>query len=143
MISTMCLRLGLRVVFLVVLVMPELEGEASVGTYHVPVMVAEVLDSLAGANRVLDGTLGGGGHSAALLEAGATVTGIDRDPRALREARHRLAEHETAGRFRAVLANYAEAADALRGERFDGILLDLGVSSHQIDDASRGFTFRE
>lgn len=113
--------------------------------YHTPVLVAEVVDLLRGANRVLDGTLGGGGHSDALLRAGvASVTGVDRDQDALAAARARLEDAERAGRFRAVLANYADLdPDALAGERFDGVLLDLGVSSHQFDDVDRGFSFRE
>jgi 16S rRNA (cytosine1402-N4)-methyltransferase len=113
--------------------------------YHVPVLLEAVLELLGNARTVLDCTLGGGGHSAALLEHGARVTGIDRDPRALAEARGRLAEAERAGRFRALLGNYADVATAglAPAERFDGILLDLGVSSHQFDDPGRGFTFRE
>ncbi len=113
--------------------------------YHAPVMVAEVLSALAGARRVLDGTLGGGGHSLALLEAGADVTGVDRDPEALATARARLAAYEAEGRFRAVRGNYAavDALEELEGATFDGILLDLGVSSRQLDDGTRGFSFRE
>lgn len=113
--------------------------------YHVPVMLAEVETFLANASMALDCTLGGGGHSAALLERGARVTGVDRDPRALSAARERLADYERAGQFRALLGNYAALADAGLAdvERFDGILLDLGVSSHQFDDLSRGFTYRE
>ncbi len=120
--------------------------------YHAPVMVAEVLELLrrspaaaGGEWRVLDGTLGGGGHSAALLAAGAHVTGVDRDPEAVAAARRRLAREEAAGRFRAVQGNYAEidASSELRDARFDGIVLDLGISSHQIDDTARGFSFRE
>jgi 16S rRNA (cytosine1402-N4)-methyltransferase len=113
--------------------------------YHAPVLVAEVLADLAGASHVLDGTLGGGGHSLALLEAGADVTGLDRDPNAIVTARARLATFETAGRFRTVQMNYADAAEhpSLSGHLFDGILLDLGVSSHQFDDERRGFSFRE
>jgi 16S rRNA (cytosine1402-N4)-methyltransferase len=113
--------------------------------YHAPVLIAEVLADLAAAKHVLDGTLGGGGHSLALLEAGADVTGIDRDPNAIATARARLATYETAGRFRTVQTNYAAAAEhpALAGQLFDGILLDLGVSSHQFDDETRGFSFRE
>lgn len=113
--------------------------------YHAPVLVAEVLDLLRDARRVLDGTLGGGGHALALLEAGKEVDALDRDPRALAEAGARLAAYGAAGRFRAHRSNYADvgAVDALAGVRFDGILLDLGISSHQIDDPARGFTFRE
>ena len=114
--------------------------------YHTPVLVAEVVDLLRGATRVLDGTLGGGGHSEALLQAGVTsVTGVDRDPDALAAARARLEGAERAGNFRAFQGNYADLDDvaALAGSRFDGILLDLGVSSHQFDEVDRGFSFRE
>ncbi len=107
-------------------------------------LVHEVVERLAGCRRILDGTLGGGGHAAALLAAGAHVTGLDRDPGALAEARARLADEERAGRFVAVQGNH-DAIDeviALAGASFDGILLDLGVSSHQIDDDGRGFSFR-
>jgi 16S rRNA (cytosine1402-N4)-methyltransferase len=95
--------------------------------------------------RILDGTLGGGGHSLALLEAGAEVTGLDRDPEAIATARGRLAKFESAGKFRAVQSNFAdfEQIAELDGVALDGILLDLGVSSHQFDDESRGFSFRE
>lgn len=115
------------------------------GTYHVPVLLAEVETLLADADTVLDCTLGGGGHSAALLERGMRVTGVDRDPRALAAARERLVDFERSGQFRALLGNYADlpAAGLADAERFDGILLDLGVSSHQFDDPTRGFTFRE
>lgn len=114
-------------------------------------MVAEVCAALLGeqsagtGKHILDGTLGGGGHSAALLALGAQVTGVDRDPNAIREASTRLAEFVAAGKFRAVESNFADAAaaPALAGETFDGVLLDLGVSSHQFDDATRGFSFRE
>ncbi|WP_373062119.1 16S rRNA (cytosine(1402)-N(4))-methyltransferase RsmH [Gemmatimonas sp.] len=116
-----------------------------VGAYHVPVLLAEIETLLASASTVLDCTLGGGGHTAALLERGMRVSGIDRDPRALASARERLADFERAGQFRALLGNYAalDAAGLAPIEHFDGILLDLGVSSHQFDDLSRGFTFRE
>ncbi|MEP6766647.1 MAG: 16S rRNA (cytosine(1402)-N(4))-methyltransferase RsmH, partial [Gemmatimonadaceae bacterium] len=115
------------------------------GAYHIPVLLAEVETLLANATNVLDCTLGGGGHSSMFLERGARVTGIDRDPRALAAARERLAEFERIGRFRALLGNYAELGEAGLApvEHFDGILLDLGVSSHQFDDLARGFSFRE
>src|SRR5690242_5701810 len=113
--------------------------------YHAPVLIAEVLELLRGAGHVLDGTLGGGGHSLALLEAGKRVDALDRDPRAIAEARRRLEPWEREGHFKAHLANYADVAlvPALEGVHFEGILLDLGISSHQIDDDARGFTFRE
>jgi 16S rRNA (cytosine1402-N4)-methyltransferase len=114
-------------------------------TYHAPVLAEEVVHLLEGAQSVLDGTLGGGGHSLALLGAGADVTAVDRDPEAINAARRRLASYEEAGRFRTVLGNYSDL-DQIReldGLAFDGILLDLGVSSHQLDDPTRGFSFRE
>lgn len=112
--------------------------------YHAPVLVREVAELVGHARDVLDGTLGGGGHALALLEGGARVTGIDRDPAAIAEARRRLAPHAESGRFTAYHGNYAEldAIPELVGRRFDAILLDLGVSSRQLDDEGRGFTFR-
>jgi 16S rRNA (cytosine1402-N4)-methyltransferase len=109
------------------------------------VLAAETVEFLGSATRVLDCTLGGGGHSQALLEAGVeTVVGVDRDPEALAAATERLAPFARAGRFSAVESNYADVAGhpALGGLTFDGILLDLGISSHQVDDEARGFTFR-
>jgi 16S rRNA (cytosine1402-N4)-methyltransferase len=114
--------------------------------YHAPALVGPVVELLGGAPLVLDGTLGGGGHSAALLAAGVgRVVGIDRDPDALAAASARLGAEEEAGRFSAYHGNYAapDAIAALDDLRFSGILLDLGISSHQIDDESRGFSFRE
>jgi len=89
-----------------------------------------------------DGTIGGGGHSEAILEAGTDtrVIGVDRDPEAVEEARRRL--ERFSGRVRLVRGDYAEVAESWR-EPLAGALLDLGVSSHQIDDVGRGFTFRE
>ena len=113
--------------------------------YHAPALVTPVTELLGGLSLVLDGTLGGGGHSAALLDAGVRkVIGIDRDPDALATATDRLADARESGRFVALQGNYA-ALDELpiADLRFGGILLDLGISSHQIDDARRGFSFRE
>ena len=121
------------------------EGGAWDSAYHAPVLLNEVAGVLDGKRTILDCTLGGGGHSAALLAMGADVTAIDRDPQAVAVARERLAAEEAAGRFRIILGNFAEADRLLPHQRqkFDGILADLGVSSHQIDEASRGFSFRE
>ena len=113
--------------------------------YHAPALAAEVTDLLRHCTRVLDGTLGGGGHTAALLDAGVrSVVGVDRDPEALAAAAIRLHDYAADGRFSAVESNYASIADspALEGATFDGILLDLGISSHHVDDEQRGFTFR-
>ncbi|HVD60352.1 MAG TPA: 16S rRNA (cytosine(1402)-N(4))-methyltransferase RsmH [Gemmatimonadaceae bacterium] len=113
--------------------------------YHAPVLVDEVAGMLGDAKTILDCTLGGGGHTAALLALGAHVTAIDRDPAAIEAARKRLATFEAAGRFRVILGNFAEADRLLphESQKFDGILADLGISSYQIDNESRGFSFRE
>jgi 16S rRNA (cytosine1402-N4)-methyltransferase len=109
-------------------------------TYHVPVLLPQVLSAAAGARRVVDATLGDGGHAAAFLETGAEVLGIDRDPEAIAISRTRLGEH----RIHYLQAPYASAEALTAVTRFapDFILLDLGVSSRQLDEAGRGFTFR-
>jgi 16S rRNA (cytosine1402-N4)-methyltransferase len=119
----------------------------SYGTeYHTPVMVREALSFLRPERGgvFLDGTLGGGGHTEAILGAsdGAMVIGVDRDPDALAEAAGRLARFGR--RFRIVGGNFANAVEAagIEAGGVDGILLDLGISSHQVDAAQRGFTFR-
>lgn len=108
--------------------------------YHRPVLATEIAEAALGATRVVDGTLGGGGHSSLFLASGAEVLGIDRDPEAILEARARLGE----SRIRYLQAPYAEESslDAIAAFRPEFILLDLGVSSHQLDDESRGFSFR-
>ena len=113
--------------------------------YHAPVLAGAVTELLGGCRSVLDCTLGGGGHALALLEAGVErLVGVDRDPDALESAAARLRSYAEAGRFVTVESNYAALDDvpSLAGATFDGILLDLGVSSHQIDADDRGFTFR-
>jgi 16S rRNA (cytosine1402-N4)-methyltransferase len=106
--------------------------------------VTEVVAVLRGADVVVDATVGAGGHSAALLEAGVgTVVGIDRDPEALAAAGRRLARFGS--RFRASRRRFSdlrEAAAEAGLERVDGVLFDLGVSSMQLDVAERGFSYR-
>ena len=103
--------------------------------------VVQLLKPVPG-KRLVDATLGGGGHAEALLAAGAEVVGVDRDPAAIAAARARLARSE---RFRAVEGR-AGALEALLGPMgllpVDGVLLDLGVSSPQLDVPSRGFSFQ-
>ena len=108
--------------------------------YHTPVLGAAVRDWATGSTRAVDATLGGGGHAAILREAGATVLGIDRDPDALAATRRRLG---TVG-LEYLEASFAApaAVSAIQAFHPDRILLDLGVSSHQIDTLERGFTFR-
>ena len=111
--------------------------------YHETVLRAESI-GLLGAQPgriVVDGTLGGGGHAEALLAAGARVIGLDQDPEAIAFARQRLGERPD---FTAVQSSFAKAGgvlDALGIGQIDGVLLDLGVSSRQIDAPGRGFSF--
>ena len=117
--------------------------------YHAPVLAREVVEGLATspAGTYVDGTLGGGGHTAALLDRlgpDARVVGIDRDPDALAAATDRLAAAQAAGRFLPLRGNVADIEallDAAGVGAVDGVLLDLGVSSHQLDEAARGFAF--
>ena len=119
--------------------------------YHAPVLSHDVRTRLVTApdGRYVDATLGGGGHARALLDAlgpEGVVLGIDRDADALAAARDRLADEQAAGRFRAVRGTFGELRSLLEAEGVvpvDGLLLDLGVSSYQIDDPERGFSFQE
>ena len=113
--------------------------------FHEPVLVREVMEFLApsGGGTYLDGTVGGGGHSAAPLEAcpSCTVLAVDRDPSALKVAKAALAPLEARVRF--IQARFDEAlGSADLSEPLAGVLLDLGVSSHQLDSDRRGFAFR-
>lgn len=115
------------------------EGSAQV-TPHVPVLLEEVLAALApvAGARILDGTFGAGGYSTALLEAGATVVAIDRDPTVAPHVA-RL-EQRFGDRFRFVPGTFSDL-DELAGGPVDGVVLDIGVSSMQLDQADRGFSF--
>ena len=108
--------------------------------YHQPVLLREVLGAALGAQRIVDATLGDGGHAEAFLAAGAEVLGIDRDPEAIRRAQSRLG----AGALAVWNGPYDDPAilDRVRAFRPGFILLDLGVSSRQLDDDSLGFSFR-
>ncbi|MDF3052728.1 MAG: mraW, partial [Geminicoccaceae bacterium] len=109
-------------------------------TFHVPVLLDAVLAAAEGARRAVDATLGDGGHAAALLERGMHVLGIDRDPEALAISRARLGTD----RIQYLLAPYASPMALAAAHQFspEFILLDLGVSSRQLDQEARGFTFR-
>jgi len=115
---------------------------------HLPVLAAEVIELLAPrpGGVYLDGTLGGGGHSELILErigSEGLLIGIDRDLAALTAAQSRLSRFGDC--FRAVQGSFGDLAEILAGQgisAIDGLLLDLGVSSHQLDTADRGFSFR-
>ena len=117
------------------------DGEA----YHIPVLEQEVVEALAPApgKLMLDGTLGGGGHTRKLLACGANVLALDQDPEALAWAGARL--EEAAEHLILLRSNFASLPDILEeaglGPVLDGMLLDLGVSSHQLDVPERGFSF--
>ena len=108
---------------------------------HTPVLAQEVIDDLqpAPGKVFVDGTLGGAGHTRLLLDAGARVIGIDQDPYALNRAREAGIEGLTV-----VPGNYRDMRDLLAEinvNAVDGILLDIGVSSFQLDDVERGFSY--
>ena len=109
---------------------------------HVPVLMDEVLAALSPleGKRIVDGTFGAGGYSRALLEAGAIVVAIDRDPSVKPFADALMAEFE--GRLIFVPGTFSEL-DTLAAEHgpIDGVVLDIGVSSMQLDQAERGFSF--
>ncbi|MDD2708992.1 MAG: 16S rRNA (cytosine(1402)-N(4))-methyltransferase RsmH [Verrucomicrobiae bacterium] len=114
-------------------------------SYHESVMLSETVDWLTHERQrggvFVDATLGGGGHAEGLLLAHseARVIGIDQDDEAIRHASERLARFGE--RFRAVHANFRELADYLKGVELAGVVMDLGVSSHQLDHPDRGFSF--
>lgn len=115
---------------------------------HVPVLVREVIDLLAPAasKRYLDGTLGGGGHAEKILIATSPdgqLLGLDRDDEAIAAAQERLRRFDR--RFISRQASFAESLSILREigwHQVDGVVLDLGISSHHIDVPERGFSFR-
>jgi 16S rRNA (cytosine1402-N4)-methyltransferase len=111
------------------------------GSPHVPVLLAEVLDALAplpGA-RIVDGTFGAGGYSRALLQAGAIVVAIDRDPNVAPYVDRLSAEFPD--RFSFVPGAFSALDELAASKPVDGVVLDIGVSSMQLDEAGRGFSF--
>ncbi len=110
-------------------------------SYHVPIMASEVITALAikKDGLYLDATLGGGGHTRAILEAGGKVVGIDRDDDALEHCKATLN-----GGVTYIKGQYEDAAKLLRAAEIfsvSGAVMDLGVSSHQLDDGARGFSY--
>ncbi|MEP6564112.1 MAG: 16S rRNA (cytosine(1402)-N(4))-methyltransferase RsmH [Mesorhizobium sp.] len=107
---------------------------------HIPVLLAEVLEALAPkpGDVIVDGTFGAGGYTRAILATGASVVAIDRDPDAI--AAGRTLEQQSDGRLKLVQAPFSTLDEQV--ESADGVVLDIGVSSMQIDQAERGFSFR-
>ena len=114
---------------------------------HKPVMVEEVLDylNLQSGQIILDCTVGGGGHASGILDKikpDGFLIGIDKDMEILQTAKHALSK--TTGKFKLYHADYSDIDEVLRQAEVDkvnGVLLDLGVSSLQFDQADRGFSF--
>ncbi len=114
--------------------------------HHITVLLNETVDLVqAGPGKlIIDCTLGGGGHTRKMLEKGATVWGIDQDAEARCAASAKLAQF--GDRFKAIAGNFSDIKQLLADEgvsQVDGIIADLGISSHQVDKAERGFSFRE
>ena len=105
---------------------------------HDPVMPLEVLEALepAPGKVIVDATLGGAGHTRLLLQGGANVIGVDQDPYALERVRA-----EGLDRLELLEGNFRDLESLLAGRQVDGVLMDLGVSSFQLDDTTRGFSY--
>jgi 16S rRNA (cytosine1402-N4)-methyltransferase len=125
------------------LVLEEEPQEMEDFTYHRPVLAAEVVELLAPhpGSLVVDGTVGGGGHTEAILKTGADVLALDQDPDAIAEAQEQLAPYGS--RVTLHQTNFRNAdkiLDQLGVQKIGGALLDLGVSSRQLENAGRGFS---
>ncbi|MCI8413922.1 MAG: 16S rRNA (cytosine(1402)-N(4))-methyltransferase RsmH [Clostridia bacterium] len=115
--------------------------------YHVPVMLRECVDALRVSEGKLyfDGTLGGGGHSGEILRRGGRLLAVDRDMEAIDHSRLRFSQiSDYNGRYTLVKDNFKNVSEILRAnsaDTLDGAILDLGISSHQVDEAVRGFSY--
>ena len=115
-------------------------------SYHIPVLYREVLEglNLRPNTLIIDGTLGGGGHTELILDSNKSIKvfATDRDTEAINYATKRLKKYSK--RLTVIHSNFKEIVNLLKERNLfaDGVLLDLGVSSHQIDDSTRGFSFR-
>lgn len=140
----------------------DFDDEVDVGTgggsnitidYHVPVMMNECCDLLNIRPRgiYVDCTMGGGGHTRAILERGGRVIGIDQDPDSIERVKRLLSSYIAAGDLEVIQTNFRNIRDAIASSKLvgdgdgvvDGVLMDLGISSFQIDEATRGFAFSQ
>jgi 16S rRNA (cytosine1402-N4)-methyltransferase len=122
------------------------EGSTDAGggpVRHIPVLLTEVLTALepAAGKVILDGTFGAGGYTSAILAAGADVIALDRDPTAIAAGQTMVAAH--GGHLNLIHSQFSQLADHAPEGGLDGIVLDIGVSSMQIDEADRGFSFQK
>ena len=110
---------------------------------HIPVLLPEVLEALAVRPKslFLDGTFGAGGYTSAILSAGADVIALDRDPAAIAGGQAMVAA--SAGRLTLIHSRFSDLARHAPEDGLDGVVLDVGVSSMQIDEADRGFSFQK
>ncbi|MDE1992634.1 MAG: 16S rRNA (cytosine(1402)-N(4))-methyltransferase RsmH [Rhizobiaceae bacterium] len=110
---------------------------------HIPVLLAEVLEALkpSAGKVILDGTFGAGGYTSAILAAGGDVIALDRDPTAISAGEALVASH--AGHLTLIQSQFSNLADHAPQGGLDGVVLDIGVSSMQIDEAERGFSFNK
>lgn len=110
---------------------------------HIPVLLEEVASALQpeAGKLFVDGTFGAGGYTRRILKSGADVLAIDRDPNAIAAGQAMVEEFQ--GRLRLVQARFSQMEDVLSDVKPDGVVLDIGVSSMQIDEADRGFSFQK
>jgi len=137
----------------------DFDDEADVGSrsnvtidYHVPVMMNECCDllNIRPGGVYVDCTMGGGGHTRAILERGGRVIGIDQDPDSIGRVKRLLNSYIAAGNLEVIQTNFRNMQDAISSSKLagdngvvDGVLMDLGISSFQIDEATRGFAFSQ
>lgn len=117
------------------------------GNYHISVLLHETIEALQvkTGGQYIDATLGGGGHTGKILQLGGNVLGIDQDSEALEEVKNNFADAISNGKLRLAKGNFKDIDRLVRDNGIkdvSGILFDLGVSSHQIDEPGRGFSFQ-
>jgi 16S rRNA (cytosine1402-N4)-methyltransferase len=122
------------------------EHQGRLPFFHQPVLLKEVVEflNIKAGEVYLDATVGGGGHTRAILKKGGQVFGLDRDPEAISFANQRLKSVCPKADYQIIRGNFADLAKIVKGyqvQRPAGILLDLGVSSHQLETKGRGFSF--